>query len=89
MENEKRAVGILSDLLGRRKLTVEDLHKFTGASIGTCAAALVLARECRQRENREWINGCFDVHLHELSDGFRGGVVRPSVKNREVASQPT
>lgn len=68
MEDEKRAVGILADLLGKRDITVEELHRFTQASIGTCAGALVLARECRLRERQEWVSGCFQVHLHELQN---------------------
>lgn len=88
MENERRAEGILADLLGKRAISVEELHRFTGASIGACAGALVLARECRQRENREWINGCFDVHLQDLSQGPRGKTQSRSLIKLEIATAP-
>lgn len=71
MEDEKRAIGILTELLGRREISVEELHRFTRAPIGACVGALALARECRTRERREWIDGCLEVNLKDMSEGFR------------------
>lgn len=88
MEIEKRAEGILADLLGKRAISVEELHRFTGASIGACAGALVLARECRSRENREWISGCFDAHLQDLNQGPRAKTTSRHLVKLEIASAP-
>jgi hypothetical protein len=55
-EKTKALIGALVDLFPP-DLTIEELHEFTGAPIGTCVHVLREVRELRLQEQLEWVDG--------------------------------
>jgi len=58
-EKTKALVGSLVDLFPP-EMTLEALHEFTGAPIGTCVHVLFAIRELRMQEQLEYVDGISD-----------------------------
>ena len=70
MDEKTRAlIGSLVDLFPPG-LTVEALHKFTGAPIGTCVHVLGEVRELRRQEELEYVDGISEEILRRTVQLF-------------------
>lgn len=58
-EKTRSLIGSLVDLFPP-EMTLEELHEFTGAPIGTCVRVLFAVRELRMQEQLEYVDGISD-----------------------------